>query len=430
MSAPSDAEVLAARHGLPARLGYLVEQLWRTPLEDPHARVVVGSAPAEPGWQAAESYLVLPTAGRANLLIPSGPRAATAGSLLNFRGLRRRIPNAERALLGTAARIGVAPFPRLTLQVREGEASPDLPLTTLQRALGTRRMHASIGVNTSANRKATLQLVSDQGAPQGFAKFAWEAVSDRSVQTEAAALEAVGGRTGRVRAPALSATGDYYGHPYLVSDPLPLDSVGVRAGVTLPSPQELFAILPIVRRDRVAGTGQFAALRERVSRLPREGSTSSVVARVEELLSVLAQSAHEVPVQARCHGDLAAWNTARSADGTLWLWDWESSEVDVAAGLDPLHWTMSEGTEHGLPWDGSALVQALAAATPALRAAGASAAATTDVVALYAATIAERACTLAAGSGGWEEGWVTPGQLEDMLRVAADLMRAPASTTR
>ncbi len=411
---------------LSGRLGYLVEQLWRPVLEDPAVRAVAGrTRPADsPEWSVAESYLVLPSLKRATLLIPDGPRAATVGALLNFRGLRRRLPNLQRTALGSLARAGLSPFPHVSLLTRPGAQHPALPLASVAQALGRDRVWAAIGVNLSANRKTTLQLVSSDGAPAGFAKFSWEPVSVEAVRTEAAALRAVGGNPGPARAPELLAEADYHGYPFIVSAPLPAESVGVRSGVAPPSAKELYSILPLSRRARVAETEQFAAVRTRLSAVPTDSENREVLAATAALLELLGGRDVEVPVQSRWHGDLAAWNTARSVDGTLWLWDWESSELDTAAGLDPLHWFMSEGMEAGRAWDGSSLLAAVEAATPLMTAAGTPKHGRPDVTAVYAATIAERACTLAAGAGGWGADWVMPRELLDLVQTARRLVES------
>jgi hypothetical protein len=407
---------------LPGRLTYLVEQLWGPALEHPGARVELSSSSQDPAWVTVESYFVLPQLARATLLIPDTPRAATVGALLNFRGLRRTATNVQRTILGNAARTGAFPFPHLRLQRRRDGPAPTFPLAAVADALGKAEVWASIGINMSANRKTTLQLVDADGSPLGFAKFAWEPVSDAAVRTEAQALEAVGGKHGPARAPALLATGTYYDHPFIVSEALPPDSVGVRSRVAPPSAAELYSILPLSRKARVAETAQYAALRTRLAALPLRPENTQVLEATEGLLDALHQRDAVVPVQSRWHGDLAAWNTARSADGTLWLWDWESSEVDAVAGLDPLHWFMSAGMEAGRRWNGASLVSALRSSGHLMTAAGTARSSRAEVTAVYAATIAERACTLAAGAGGWGADWVMPTDLLDLVQTARGML--------
>lgn len=402
---------------------HVVEQLWAPTLDAGRARLDVGDAPQ--GWHAEERYLVLPTLSRATMLIPAGPRPATAGALLNYRGLRRPTANLQRTVLGGAHRIGRRlPFPRLTLSLPDGaqdDGEPALPLAAVARALGTPdRLHASIGVRTSANRKATLQLVDDGGRPRGFAKFAWDRLSTEGIEREGAAL-AVTAR-GPARSPALLARGTYSGHPFIVTEPLPLTTRGVRADVPEPTPQELASLTPVVRHARLSGTGQAQGLRARLGALASAGFEADVVAGALRLLDRAERSEVVLSVTARSHGDLTPWNSARDRDGTLWCWDWESSEPDTVWGVDPLHWHVSVRTEAGQPLGADVLRAAYDAARPALVAGGLGPDGRPLVLAVYVATLVERACSLAAGGGGWEAGWVLPAQLRELVDTTEGLL--------
>ncbi len=408
-------------------LSHLVEQLWAPALATGRARLRVGDeAVREDGdatrWTTAEEYLVVPSVGRASMLLPSAPRRATAGALMNYRGLRRRVPNLQRTLLGSTARAGAPlPFPRLSVQVdaRAGDDRPELPLALLSGRLGV-QVFASIGVRTGANRKATLQLVDATGTPRGFAKMAWGPSSSDGVRREAHAL-CTPLLEGPVRSPEVLATGEFHGFPYLVTSPLPLGCRGVRADVPAPTPQEVFALCPVVRHDRISSTGQLRALRARVAGAHRDGDSAPVLDAAAALLDLVDASDVELPVTRRWHGDLTPWNCARDTDGTLWCWDWESSEPDAVAGLDALHWHATVSTEGGRRLDGSVLEDAHRDAQSLLVAAGIARPDRALVTALYAATLAERACEWSR-DGGWEAGWVLPGQLVDLLTTARRLV--------
>ena len=419
------------QHAPAGPLGHVVEQLWAPALATGSARVQIGERHQDAGWRDVERYLVLPSLDRATMLLPRQPRQATAGALMNYRGLRRLLPNAQRTLLGTLAGAGAPlPFPRLSVQVRRdapAAVAPELPLAMLARQLALPEVFASIGVRTGANRKATLQLVDAEGAPRGFAKMAWGPASDQGVRLEAAALgDPV--TSGPARTPRLLAQGSYYEHPYIVTAPLPLGCRGVRADIPAPTPQELFALCPIVRTDRCAGTGQLQDLRARVAAAPRDTDSGPVLDAAADLVAVVEEAEAEVPVTSRWHGDLTPWNSARDEDGILWCWDWESSEADAVAGMDALHWHVTVATEGGRPLGATTLTDAHQRAQSHLVAAGIPRSAHGLVTALYAATLAERACTWAVGGGGWERGWVLPHQLVDLLAAARTLVAGPVGT--
>jgi hypothetical protein len=402
-------------------LDLLLEQLWAPAVASGHVRVAVGppTAHAEQGWREREAYWMFPTAGRARLLLPRGPRRVAAAAATNYRGLRRPTKNVGRSFLGAASRIGLpTATAALTVQVREShpDAEAALPLPTLARALGVERLYASTGVRAGANRKATLHLLSDTGSPVGYAKFGWNEATDLFVRTEAAALREVGGRPGAARAPRLLAEVDYHGHPVIVTEPLPLDVRGARsASVAAPTPEEFFELCPVVRRGPAAGTEHFSQLAARLAGLADQPVAGDIARDALSIVGRLADRRDVVPVTARWHGDLTPWNRARDGEGQLWLWDWESSEPDAVAGLDAVHWAFSTRR----PASGAAsevdLTGSLAEAAPALRAAGVAAERHADVGAIYALTVVERAADLARRSGGWDDVWIKPHQLRELL---------------
>ncbi len=407
---------------LPGPLALLVEQLWQPAVTAGRARVVLdpdrGTA-----WRTVERYRVLPGPARARLLLPAGSRALAVRALTNYRGLRPARVNVGRALTGVALAAGV-PLARHTLAVqRRVDVGAPLPLELLATRLGLPVVHASLGVRTGANRKATLQLLDDVGTPVGYAKFGWSPASSALVRTETAALRELHPGTA-ARAPAVLAEGTWEQLPYLVTAPLPVDSRRIAPGDPPPSPQEVAALSPVVRRARPSESGQLAGLRVRLS--VTGDAAAGVQRRAAALVHRIARTPEVLPVAARWHGDLTPWNTARDADGTLWVWDWENAEPDAVAGLDSLHWALSDRRERGERVAGATLRAALDDAHLHLAAVGLSPTGRALVAALYAAVVTERACALARDDG-WGRLWISREQLEDLLRAAEALLDgAPA----
>jgi hypothetical protein len=404
-------------------LALMVEQLWGPAVVDDAVRIAVG--PPGPGWVEQESYWMFPTADRAKLLLPRGPRAVTAAAATNYRGMRRPTKNLGRSAMGVLARSGVPLSPaRLSVSVRSGRAdvAAGLPLATLAEALGVDVVHAASGVRGGANRKATLHLLGATGEPLGYAKFGWNAITDHFVRTEGSALRAVGGRVGPMRAPALLAEVDYHGHPVIVTEPLPLDVRGARSrSLAPPSPQELFSLCPVVRQGRVRDTEHFGALVDRIELLDGDAVAGGVVEPARSLLTTLRSQDGPVPVTARWHGDLAPWNRARDRSGQLWVWDWETAEPDAVAGLDALHWAFSVRRPASGRNSAVDLAGCLRDAASHLRAAGVHPDRWGDVAAVYALTVAERAAGLALRAGGWDRLWIGPEHLGQLLDQAAAL---------
>ena len=410
----------------------LVDQLW-APGSGGSVRVDVGPLSGtahRAGWTVAEEYWVLPGARRPRLLVPVAGAAVQRAALTAHRGLRRPTANLARAALGALASTP-APLSRRRLVVRTRPDAPPLPLARLTEELGRGPLHAAFGVRTGANRKATLQLLNLRGQVVGHAKLGWNPTADEYVRTETEALRAVGGRPAPMRAPGLLASFTQGGRPVAVVEPLPLDVRGVRGRQPAPSPEELYALCPVVRTGPAAGTKHLTSLGQRLRALAASrpagaddaAEEATLLHHAVELLDRVEADLRPVPVQARWHGDLTPWNCARGADGQLWAWDWESSEEDVVAGLDALHWEFSVRRETG----GLAelgLVECLDAARPHLDAAGVAASTRPLVAAVYLLATAERAATLARQHGFWEPVWISRPRLTELAREALRLLEA------
>jgi hypothetical protein len=405
-------------------LDNLVEQLWSPLLETGWVKVRVGGS-GDADWVDAESYWAVPDLRRAKLLVPRGDRTVTSGAIENYRGLRLGRKNLMRAAVGRMTRYGV-PVLRsaVTLQVHRDhlDVAPQLPLAVLGRALGRHDLHASIGIRTGDNRKATLALVDDRGEPVGYAKVGWDVVTDGYVRTETEVLRRVGGRPGPMRAPGVLTETTYHGHPMLVVEPLPDDVRGSRGGIAPPTSEELFALTPVVRLAPPGETRHLRDLASRLRGLQADAVAGSVAARAIRLLDLVERRTDAFPVSERWHGDLTWWNRARDGAGQLWVWDWENSEEDTIAGLDALHWTFSAQRSPAAKLLELDLSACLHEASPHLTAAGLSPAQAPVVAAVYALVVVERACGLAAHQGAWDRVWISSDELVTLIEQAERLL--------
>lgn len=400
----------------------LEQQLWAPALSDA-VRLVLDPRP-DPAWVDAEAYRVLPRAATARMLLPDGPRPVMIGSLLNYRGLRRRRENLVRAVLGASVRSGLRlPVPRLVVQVRAGSRSPALPLEALARALGRDEVFASIGIRTGANRKATLQLVGRDGSPVGYAKFGWNTIADELVATEAMALAALPRPAGAgMRAPRVLASLDFHGHPVVVTEPLPAEVRGAYDDPGPPSPQEIYSLCPVHRSGAIHSTEHFRTLARRLESLDPTAMQPALDAAVSTLAAHVGARPDPVAVSKRWHGDLTAWNCARDSTGRLWAWDWESSEADAVAGLDALHWDFSNRRLATRSLGRVRLADCVDAVRPHLLAAGTPQAAHPAIAAVYVLTVVERAATLAARNGNWDKVWISQSTLVGLVDQATRLL--------
>lgn len=413
----------------------VVRQLWGPALGG-DLRVTVAArgaarpAPA-PGRRVVEEYWAVPDAGRARLLVPAASRRVTAAALTAYPGLRPPRVRLVRALLALAARCG-APPGRDLVQVDAPDGEPG-PVALAARAAGADGAHAAVGVRRGANAKPTLQLLDAVGRPVGFAKLAWDVQSADFVRVEDETLVAVAAsadasvgsvtqgardvRSARVHAPRVLGRGERGGYPYVVTEPLPRSAR--RPGpADAPGPAELLALAPVVRTAPAAATAHVRDIgaRLRSAAAPTDaGEGARLLERALALHGALEEEAAPVLVAARWHGDLVPWNAARDADGVLWVWDWETAEPDVVAGLDGVHWIMNapRPAPDRVP---DALRRREGAIRSLLAGVGHDARAQDVVLAVYVLALAERGLSLARARGSWAQVLVGP----EPLRVLVD----------
>lgn len=406
-------------------LDHLIEQLWAPVLRDGTVRLLA-DPPPDPSWLDIETYWAIPDIRHLKMLVPASTRAVASGAAGYYRGLRRPLANALRAVGSRWAGVGLPlSRQRIVLQARKGcpDATRQLPLRMLSDTLGA-PLVASIGVRTGDNRKATMALWTPDGLPAGFAKVGWNKVTDGYVRTERQFLRHFGGADGAVRAPALLADLDYHGHPLIVTEALPTDVVGgLNKRVADPTSQEMYFLTPVQRKAPPIGTLHFNQLVSRLADCCSDRLAASVAGPANRLAAMVRNIDQLMPVTARWHGDFTPWNRARQSSGQLWVWDWENCESDVIAGLDPLHWAFSVRRMEGGHRHPRALVHCLSDASHHLVAAGVNRELWGVVAAVYALVITERACTLAVHHRSWKSIWISRDTLGNLLSEATVLIQ-------
>lgn len=401
----------------------VVEQLWAPALATGEVSLVHHGHGE--GWRTLEGYRAIPSLARARLLVPVGSRSLAARAVGNYRALLPAPAHARRTALAAGAWAGLPLVSQpVLLQARADLGrTPLTPMTLLRDRLGEPDLTASWRVNLNTNRKATLQLLDRHGAPRGLAKFAWEPLSAEGVRREAAALAELAGQLRVTRVPDLRAEADYHGRPVVVAAPLPPDVKGSAVRHRPPTPVEVHDLFPITGRGPAAATRTCRALVARLDALATSHPGDASVAGAQALLHDSLVAGRSVPVARRWHGDFVPWNCARDDAGTLWVWDWETSEPEAPAGLDSLHWAVGTRQEqHGERWEAATLVKALDDAVPMLRALGVAPGERPVLLAVYAAALAERVLSHALGEGGWQEAWMLREQLDAILHAARRLL--------
>ncbi|GGD05238.1 hypothetical protein [Nocardioides daphniae] len=415
-------------------LAAVVEQLWRPALATGDVRLVTGDDPEQsPGdeqWHTVEAYRAVPSVAHARLLVPEGSRRLAAAAVGNYRALLTTGAHARRTALTVGSWAGLPLVSeRVALQARRG-VDACTPVTTLRTLLGEPDLHAAMRVNLNTNRKATLQLLDSTGHPLGLAKFAWEPLSVEGVRREAAALRDLATSVRVARVPALRALGEHHDRPVVVAAPLPTDVRGDGPRRRPPTAVEIHDLLPLTRRAPARQLAMCRALANRLHALAEAHPQDATVGAARALLTDALASEVELPAAHRWHGDFTPWNAARDGTGTLWVWDWETSELDAPAGMDALHWAIGVRQEtHGDRWDGAVVLKAQADAAPVLRALGISRAAWPTLTAIHVAALAERVLAHALGDGGWQESWMLRPQLDDMVRVTRQHLHSTSESS-
>lgn len=394
------------------RLDFVVGQVWGPAIAQDEVRALTGPH-LETGWEIREKYWVVPAASSAQLLIPCSPRVA-ARSLAEYAALRSFRTRVVRRSLAALATTG-APLSRDTLRIVARPGSAATVVAELGAIVGHPSALASLGVRTGANAKPTLELRTTAGNAIGFAKLAWNEVSDRAVARESAALRSLGSASvNAVQAPRLLADGLVGGRRFLMTEALPQTIADVPATWRSLNHAEALGPGTVRRRCQVGQTAQaattLAALEAYTYSTPRR-----LLDRARDLALQISQSEIAVSVADLWHGDFVPWNVGRDGSGRLWLFDWETCEPDVPAGLDTIHWfTNTRGGQ-----EPASLVSRLDAATVhasgLLRSLGNTNAGVAVLAAWYAVSLAVAEIRLAELLQSWERVKHSPTVLEELL---------------
>ena len=405
-------------------LAETVQHLWSRAIESGHFRVVRSDACRQDGdWEVVRSFSVIGPRSRPQLLVERGAPAPVARSLLAYPGLRVWRPRLARKAVAIAARANALPRNSIHLQRhRDSPTDASEPLSAIEQHVGHRTL-THVGIRRGANAKATVQIFSTLGEPLGYAKTAWNDLTDHYVQVETRRLQALDGRAGRARVPSIAATGQCLGMPFVVTTPLPDGVQQLRSAEDL-TMRELCEVAPIAR---FAAPGTAFALLSSIERLAAI-SSDPVVRQVGGPLLTLARAIEAdqstVPITHYDHGDLVPWNTCRDPDGQLWIWDWELSEGDTIGGTDIVHWYLH--SVHGP--EPSAVAQAVADAgrrsIHAHRALGMGREASLITIAAYALKLGERAVSLAVSHRSWERNRIKESTVLDLVRLGLECVEA------
>lgn len=392
-------------------LGELVGYLWPG-----HALVA-----ADDDEEGRRSYVPLPSSARPTVLVPTSPRTAGATVLRSY---KPSAPFLTRAMLVAGSygvRAGVLNFSSSRVQLRRVATPTSESIEEhLERVLGREVVVAPYTSPPRANRKPVLHVLTKQGRTLGFAKVAWNDLTDRLVRAEALALDELG-RTGlgRVSIPELIDLGHFRDHPVVVQSRVSGTSWRrPRWPELVAAMKELAAVTGQGEEDLAASTCA-EMLHTRLQEVQSQPSGQRLIELLEQLRD--AAAGRTVTVGA-WHGDWTPWNMATTGRGVA-LWDWERFSVGVPLGFDALHYQLQNDLVPRHQEPEPAARQLLDNAPSTLAAFGVDASAAPYVALLYLIEIGTRLVedrqAEAGGRRGRVEEWLLPAIADGLSGVQA-----------
>jgi hypothetical protein len=284
-----------------------------------------------------QDLIVLPSARRPRLLVPSGRLASAAavrrygepGSFTAWAGSRVL----ALALRGGAGAIGLGG--RLRVRVSPGADTIEAYLAV---ALGRDVLISTHLGAARANRKPVLQLLTKRGEPAGFAKISVNPLTRDLIRSERAALDELEAENlAGLTVPRVLHHGQWQGRDVLVTTALPVwrRRKPLRPGQLAAAMTELAAVGGRSHGPLV-GSGYLTRLRSRLENAPVGPDRAALGAAIDDL----ATAARRTPVSfGAWHGDWTGWNMACTVEGLL-VWDWERFARPVPVGFDALHYQL------------------------------------------------------------------------------------------
>jgi hypothetical protein len=313
--------------GLPAPLRQVLAELG-VPATDARLSLVSGGQ--------AESYLVLPSPDRPQLLVPI---TAAGGELVAERRSGGAAGRTVKRVLAGALRRGYAgylPGPRLLVRGDQLSRWADFA------SAGACRSAGFMWGPPRANRKPVLRLFDGDGSTWGYAKVGINDLTNELVDAEAVRLARVNALTWRtLRPPKVLLDDTLDGRRVLTTAPL-AGAGAERQPAALPvaATRELSSQLPTSE----------ATLAEILVGPPAKNPAAKDPASNDRVGSLTQRAIDRwgdriLPVGAS-HGDWTPWNMAYSTDiidgeRVLDVWDWERFEDGRPLGFDIVHFACS-----------------------------------------------------------------------------------------
>ncbi|WP_143733705.1 hypothetical protein [Microbacterium sp. RU33B] len=289
-------------------------------------------------------------------------------------------------------------------------------------SVGHAKVRASLGVRSAANAKPTLELRSTCGDILGFAKLGWNGITIPSIDNEARALrELAPYAVTPFRAAGVIAEGTVQDRRFVVTEPMPIRVRDVPPRAHSLSASEARGPAPLVGMHPWSALAQVTSV---VSTVFDDDQTTppALAVEVRRVVDRILDQAPVLPAAGFWHGDFVCWNLARDGDGALWLFDWETAEEDVPAGMDTMHWYSNAQGPVDPKRTRERVAAAFETAKPVLRSMGYSSRTMRYLGAWYSVTLVARAIRLARALEGWERVALKPDTLAELLTWANQIL--------
>lgn len=289
-------------------------------------------------------FVLLPSVEHPRLVVPTRPHRA-AGVILNALRDKSSVSARARTLAARAA-------------LASGVHAIHLPDPAILAVAIEQLPNAEYvyGVHLGpprANRKPVLVLATTDGDLTAFVKWGVDALTDRLVGNEAAALDSVAELTS-VRVPRLLAFGEHRSHPYVIQSPVPTRGFRVGHSAAVVAAQVEVASIGRGSIDGEAALG--AVAQQWRHRVATDVQAQQHVAAFAELAERWVGQARDGSLQwGSWHGDWRRTNMAVTGSGCS-VWDWERFATGIPLGYDALHLYLTSHAPsvrdlHSLPSD-------------------------------------------------------------------------------
>lgn len=291
-----------------------------------------------PGRATGLGYLLLPSASKATLLVPTGPRRATAAALGNYKSPSTRAGRMQARMLRGIGRTGLASLAPSRAVVSATSGAESL-MGHISELLGE-ELVAGIHLGPPrANQKPIIQVLRPSGETVAFAKVGINDLTNERVSVEAEAIAELS-RTSfsHLVVPELLHHGRWRGCSFVLLAPVQTwTASGIDGDARARAMQELS--LKDSATQRLSSLAWWSRTHHRLA----EHEHALEARDLTQMMSRAEEQWGDVQVRVGWnHGDWTPWNMSTDGSQSI-VWDWERFSCDIPVGFDALHYAFQSG---------------------------------------------------------------------------------------